>query len=278
VQIGPAPAVPDAPPEEFDAWMDNNLVDQQQEGFATIWIKLITGDISTKQMIGLADLLEKHQLTGVRVAVNQNLVMPWVLASRVQAIYAGLKALDLAMPGARTIADVTGCPGATTCNLGITRSLTLAGVLSREFAGETDPAIRKIRIKISGCPNSCGQHHIADIGFYGNARKIGEQQAPFYQLMLGGKADGDGVAFGRQVLPLPARRIPQVIRELLDFYKSSRLEDESFREWADRTPDKDIISRLRPIADAADSKDELFVDWGDTETYSLKLGRGECAA
>src|SRR2546430_2636465 len=133
-------------------------------------------------MRGLADVLEKNELTGVRIAVNQDLVIPWVPFDRVRAIYDQLGTLDLATPGARTISDVTGCPGATTCNLGITRSLTLADVLSRELDGYSDPEIQKLRIKISGCPNSCGHHHIADIGFYGNVRKVGEQQAPYYQL------------------------------------------------------------------------------------------------
>jgi len=151
-------------------------------------------------------------------------------------------------------------------------------VLSRELAGETDPEILKIHIKISGCPNSCGQHHIADIGFYGNARKIGEQQAPFYQLMLGGQVGADGVRFARQVMPLPARPIPAVIREILAFYKEARQPGETFSAWTARIPDEAIVSRLRPFADVQEPSEELFVDWGDTETYSLKLGRGECAA
>src|SRR5207302_7742424 len=113
--------------------------------------------------------------------------------------------------------DVTGCPGATTCNLGITRSLTLADVLSRELEGYSDPEIQKLRIKISGCPNSCGHHHIADIGFYGNVRKVGEQQAPYYQLLLGGKVNSDGLRFARQIMSVPARPIPAIIRELLGF-------------------------------------------------------------
>jgi len=196
----------------------------------------------------------------------------------VRATYEGLLALDLVTPGARTISDVTGCPGATTCNLGITRSLTLADVLSRELEGYTDPEIQKLRIKISGCPNSCGHHHIADIGFYGNARKIGEQQAPYYQLLLGGKVNADGVRFGRQIMAVPVRPIPRIIRELLAFYQADRQLAESFTAWVSRTPDKTIKDRLRPLAEVTPATADLFLDWGDTETYSLKLGRGECVA
>ncbi len=282
VTIAPAPlsfsaAVKQTDPG-YDRWAEHNLMFQRQTGYGAIWIKLPAGTFYSHQMCGLADLLEKNELNGVRIAVNQDLVIPWVPFDRVRTVYEELRALDLATPGARTISDVTGCPGATTCNLGITRSLTLADVLSRELAGQSDPEIQKLRIKISGCPNSCGHHHIADIGFYGNARKIGEQHAPYYQLMLGGKVDANGVRFARQVMAVPARPIPAIIRELLAFYQQDRRPGEAFTAWVGRTPDKDISARLRPFADVTDASEEFFVDWGDTETYSLKLGRGECAA
>ena len=212
----------------------------------------------------------------MRIAVNQDLVIPWVPFDRVRAIYDDLRALELAIPGARTISDVTGCPGATTCNLGITRSLSLADVLSRELDQYSDPEIQKLRIKISGCPNSCGHHHIADIGFYGNVRKVGEQQAPYYQLLLGGKVNTDGVHFGRQILSVPARPIPAIVRELLAFYQRDRRPRESFSDWVARTPDTAIADRLRPLVEVTNETEDVFFDWGDTETFSLKLGRGEC--
>ncbi len=263
---------------EYDRWAEHNLMSQRQAGYGTVWIKLPAGTFHSNQMRGLADVLEKNELAGVRIAVNQDLVVPWVPFDRVRAVYDALLALDLAAPGARTISDVTGCPGATTCNLGITRSLTLADVLSRELNGYNDPEIQKLRIKISGCPNSCGHHHIADIGFYGNVRKIGDQQAPYYQLLLGGKVNADGVRFGRQILSVPARPIPGIIRELLSFYQQDRQRGETFSSWVTRTPDKAITERLRPLVDVSKAPEDLFVDWGDTETYSLKLGRGECVA
>ena len=282
VAIAPTPlsfseAEPPSDPE-YDRWAEHNLMSQRQAGFGAVWVKLPAGTLHSNQMRGLADVLEKNDLTGVRIAVNQDLVIPWVPFDRVRAIYEGLLALDLVTPGARTISDVTGCPGATTCNLGITRSLTLAEVLSRELEGYSDPEIQKLRIKVSGCPNSCGHHHIADIGFYGNARKIGEQQAPYYQLLLGGKVNSDGVRFGRQIMAVPVRPIPRIIRELLTFYQADRQLAESFTAWVSRTPDKTIKDRLRPWAEVTPATADLFLDWGDTETYSLKLGRGECVA
>lgn len=263
---------------EYDRWAEHNLMSQRQAGYGAVWVKLPAGTIHSNQMRGLADILEKNELTGVRIAVNQDLVIPWVPFDRVRAVYDGLRTLDLATPGARTISDVTGCPGATTCNLGITRSLTLAEVLSRELNGYDDPEIQKLRIKISGCPNSCGHHHIADIGFYGNVRKINEQQAPYYQLLLGGKVDAAGVRFARQIMAVPARPIPTILRELLAFYQQDRQRGESFSAWVARMPDEAITNRLQPFVDVSDASEDLFVDWGDTETYSLKLGRGECVA
>jgi sulfite reductase beta subunit-like hemoprotein len=282
VTIAPAPlstsvAASQADPE-YDRWAEHNLMFQRQAGYGGVWVKLSAGTLFSNQMRGLADLLEKNDLTGVRIAVNQDLVIPWVPFDRVRAIYDGLRDFELVTPGARTISDVTGCPGATTCNLGITRSLTLAEVLSRELVGYSDPEIQKLRIKISGCPNSCGHHHIADIGFYGNVRKIGEQQAPYYQLLLGGKVNVDGVRFGRQIMSVPARPIPAIIRGLLEFYQTDREPRETFSSWVARTPDEAIKARLQPFADVNSSSEDIFVDWGDTETYSLKLGRGECVA
>jgi sulfite reductase beta subunit-like hemoprotein len=261
---------------EYDRWAEHNLMSQRQAGYGAIWIKLPAGTFHSRQMRGLAEVLEKNELSGVRIAVNQDLVIPWVPFDRVRAIYDELRALDLAIPGARTISDVTGCPGATTCNLGITRSLTLADELSRALADYSDPEIQKLRIKISGCPNSCGHHHIADIGFYGNVRKIGDQQAPYYQLLLGGRVNADGVRFGRQILSVPARPIPAIIRELLAFYQQDRQPGESFSAWVTRTPDKSFVERLRPLVEVTGATEDIFLDWGDTETYSLKLGRGEC--
>ena len=282
VTIGPSPlssatAGTQTDPE-YDRWAEHNLMFQRQAGYGGVWVKLAAGTLHSNQMRGLADVLKKHELTGVRIAVNQDLVIPWVPFDRVRAIYDELRAFDLATPGARTISDVTGCPGATTCNLGITRSLTLAEVLSRELNDYTDPEIQKLRIKISGCPNSCGHHHIADIGFYGNVRKVGEQQAPYYQLLLGGKVNADGVRFARQIMAVPARPIPAIVRELLAFYQQDRQAAETFTAWVARTPDKTIKDRLHPLAEVTVTTEDLFVDWGDTETYSLKLGRGECVA
>ena len=278
VQLGPAPTSGNGASPVFERWRQHNVQPQRQPGYAVVWIKLPAGTLRAHQFVGLADLLDRLGLSAVRIAISQDLVIPWTPLDRLKEVHRDLAALDLATPGARTIADVTGCPGATTCNLGITRSLTLAEVLAKEFAAESDPEIQKIRIKISGCPNSCGQHHIADIGFYGNARKVGDRQAPYYQLMLGGEVSAAGVRFARQVMPLPAKRIPAALRQLLALYTEERLPAEPFSAWVQRTSDASILARLQTFAEGSSADADLFIDWGDNETYSLKLGRGECAA
>jgi sulfite reductase beta subunit-like hemoprotein len=277
VQLGSLAGSGNGASPEYDRWASHNLQPQRQSGYAVVWIKLPAGTVLARQFRGLADLLDKHGLSAVRIAISQDLVIPWTPLARAKEIFKALAALELATPGARTIADVTGCPGATTCNLGITRSLTLAEVLADEFARESDPDVKRIRVKISGCPNSCGQHHIADIGLYGNARKVGEQQAPYYQMLLGGRVSADGVQFARQIVALPAKRIPQALRSLIEFYQAGRAPQESFRDWSVRTRDEDIKDRLRPFLAEGPEAEDLFVDWGDKETYSLKIGRGECA-
>lgn len=258
-------------------WYRQNVQAQSQPGFSTVWIKLLAGNIQASQMKGIAGLMEEFGLPTARVTVTQNLVLSWVPQQALVQLYRRLHALDLAAPGAGTIADVTGCPGATTCNLGITRSLTLAEVLAKQFASESDPQVQKIRIMISGCPNACGQHHLADIGFYGNARKEGERLIPYYQLMLGGKIAGDNIQFARQVLALPARRIPQVVRQIIGLYQQERLPEESFHDWSRRVPDARVAAGLAPYLQVSEIGEEAYTDWGDQEKFSLKLGRSECS-
>ena len=276
ISIAPV-AAPTTSSPEFDRWREFNVMPQRQQRHFAVWIKVAAGGVTSGQLRGLAKLLDKNRLPGIRIAIMQDFVIPWVQLQQLPGLFEGLRALDLATPGARTITDVTGCPGATTCNLGITRSLTLAEELSSLLADQTDPEILKLRIKISGCPNSCGQHHIADIGLYGNARKIGDQQAPFYQLLLGGAVNRDGVRFGKQTMVVAAKQVPQTIRVLLDLYRNERSENESFREWLARTSEEDLVRRLSRHAEPPEGSDENFMDWGDIEEYSLRLGRGECA-
>lgn len=277
--VGITPAASTEPAsEDYRRWRKSNVMPQHQPGYAAVWIKVTAGGVTSAQLGGLAAMLGRHSLPGIRIAILQDFLVPWVPRQQVSQLYSDLRELKLATPGARTIADVTGCPGATTCNLGITRSLTLAEELASILAGQTDPEVLKLRIKISGCPNSCGQHHIADIGLYGNARKIDGRQAPFYQLLLGGEVGTAGVRFAKQTMVVAAKQVPETIRALLELYQSQRQENESFATWLARTDEALIVVALSAYAEPPEGSEENFLDWGDRDRYSLQLGRGECAS
>jgi ferredoxin-nitrite reductase/sulfite reductase (ferredoxin) len=177
---------------------------------------------------------------------------------------------------------VTACPGADTCQLGITSSKGLALAIGR-MVEEKHPDLAEAlggRIKISGCPNSCGQHHIATIGFYGGSKKFGGRQAPTYQMMLGGRW-GDGTArFGKPTLRIPAKNIPSAIDRLLETYKANRSNGETLQAFLDRIgPDRaaEMLAKFTELPSYEEAPDG-FQDWGEEKTFELKTGVGECAA
>ncbi|MGD9573598.1 MAG: nitrite/sulfite reductase, partial [Thermoleophilia bacterium] len=180
------PVNPDADvPEGYREWARTNVYRQRQPGYAVATIALPLGDLSSVQTRQLADVARKYVGDAVRTTVEQNIVLRWVAEGDLPALYAELKAIDLAAPGAGTIIDVTSCPGTDTCKLGIASSRGLAGELRTRLAAkqfELDEAVRGLRIKVSGCFNSCGQHHVADIGFFGNSRKINGVTVPHFQV------------------------------------------------------------------------------------------------
>jgi sulfite reductase beta subunit-like hemoprotein len=211
--------------------------------------------------------------------IDQNLLLGFIPLARVRGVYTALEDLGLAGAGAREIEDVTTCPGAYSCNLALTKSMNLGAALQEATRQYDDPLVRKLSIKVSGCPNSCGQHWIADFGFYGNARKIDGKEVPYYQMLLGGGYDRDGVMrFGLAVQSVPARLAPAVVKRILDHYIANRAADETFREYVMRHKVEFFREATSDLAKPAELAPELYQDWGDDTDFSLKLGRGECAA
>jgi sulfite reductase beta subunit-like hemoprotein len=156
--------------------------------------------------------------------------------------------------------------------------MNMGAALTDAVEEYTDPAVRRLSIKVSGCPNSCGQHWIADIGFYGNARKIDGREVPYYQMLLGGGYDEQGMQrFGLAVESIPARLAPQAVERVLDHFRSHRLDGESFREYILRHKVEFFRREMSDLAKPAEPGAELFQDWGEQAAYSLQLGRGECA-
>ncbi|MBI3323679.1 MAG: hypothetical protein HYZ92_00170 [Candidatus Omnitrophica bacterium] len=267
----------------FKRWMFTNVIGQKQPGYAAVTIRLQLGDITSAQMRALAQIVRRYGCL-MRVVITQNLMLRWVRHDHLAALFSELEPLGLAEAEAEKLADVTSCPGAETCQLGISASRGLARALERRFQEEgiRGPDIENIRIKVSGCPNSCGQHHVADIGFFGGARKVNEHLAPHFQLMLGGFTEEGTAQFGQPILKLPARRIPEAVVQILQLYRSQRQSpEELFRDFVARVGLgywKQALTAFETLPSYEQSP-EAYRDWGAEADFSLGgMGPGECAA
>jgi sulfite reductase beta subunit-like hemoprotein len=258
----------------FLEWRKTNTQPQKQDGYIIVTVKTPQGNLTGEQMRGLADLCEQAGDGSLRFTMNQNVVLAYVPVGALKRVYAALGRLGLNDAAADEISDVTTCPGAYSCNLALTKAMGLGAALAETLRNEPDTLVRHLKINVSGCPNSCGQHWIGDIGFYGNARKIEGREVPYYLMLLGGTQEQFGVA----IQSLPARLAPVAVDRVLAHYKENRQEGESFRSYVMRhkveTFRKLTADLVKPPLDAP----EMFRDWGDEVDYSLELGRGECAA
>jgi sulfite reductase beta subunit-like hemoprotein len=264
---------------EYDRWLGTNVRGQKQAGYAVVTVKVPQGNLTGIQMHALAHIARDGGDGLLRVAIDQNLVLAYVPLRQLPRIYAALEAIDLAGAGAEEIDDITTCPGAYSCNLALTKSMNLGAALAEEVRDHRDPLVRKLKIKISGCPNSCGQHWISDFGFYGNARKIDGKEVPYYQMLLGGGYDEAGMLrFGTAIQSIPARLAPEAVRRVLDHYIANRQADETFRAYVLRHKVETFRLMTNDLAKPAELFPEMYRDWGDDVTYSLQLGRGECAS
>ena len=263
----------------YDAWRRSNVREQRQTGYAAAVVRVEQGNLTGGQLRGVARIAASAGDGLARIGIDQNLVLAFLPLAALPRVYAALRELGLGEAGARQIEDVTTCPGSYSCNLGLTKTMNLGAVLSQAVAGYDDPGVKRLSIKVSGCPNSCGQHWIADFGFYGNARKIDGKEVPYYLMLLGGGYDEQGVMrFGLSVQSIPARLAPEAVRRVLDHFVSQRVEGESFRQYVMRHKAETFRLMTNDLAKPAELFPELYRDWGDTEEYSLRLGRGECAA
>jgi sulfite reductase (ferredoxin) len=270
-------------PDGFEAWYQTNVYRQRQEGYITVYVNLPLGDLTSSQMFRLADIARKYAGDNVRTTVEQNMVLRWISESDLPELYTELKAIGLAEPGINTIVDITSCPGTDTCKLGIASSRGLTGELREQLVARMPiipDAVKELKIKISGCFNSCGQHHVADIGFFGNSRRSGNYLVPHFQLVLGGKWKENAGSFGLAVGAVPSKRVPEVLEAITNRFASERVERESFQDWVTRLGKKEIKIMLEPFTQvpAYEVDPSYYSDWGDTREYSLgDIGIGECA-
>ncbi len=282
---GAAPAAESAGPLALDPayarWRSTNVLAQRQPGWAAVTVRLVRGDATAAQLRLVARLAGEFGQGGVRTTNQQNLQLRWIPVAALPAVYRALAAAGLALPGAERLVDITSCPGADTCQLGITSSrglaLALSEMIERDLSDLADDP--GLRIKISGCPNSCGQHHIAGIGLYGGARKFHGEQAPTYQVMLGARLHGEA-RFGKPVARVPARRVPAAVRALLEVYRADRLAGETFDAFVDRVGTDRLGAVLAPwteLPPSAEAPDQ-YLDWGADSAFAVETGPGECAA
>jgi len=269
--------------QEFDNWKMTNVYAQRQAGFNVVTINLPLGDITSTQIRGLADISRCFTQDTTRTTVEQNIVLRWIHEADLPALYVALREIGLHAPGAQSIADVTSCPGTDTCKLGIASSRGLSGELRKRLAikgWQYDQSVKDIRIKVSGCFNSCSQHMVAEIGFYGASRMIKSYRVPHFHLILGGQWDNNAIQYGQSLGAIPSKRVPDVVDFLVTMYMEEHQSGEKFPQFVERVGKKEIKARLKPFTEVPDyAVDRSFYsDWADTREFTIgDIGVGECA-
>jgi sulfite reductase beta subunit-like hemoprotein len=268
---------------EFDQFLEANVRPQRQEGFVTVEVKVRRGDLTPDQLRGLGQIMREYTGGYARTSVHQNVILRWVRREQAYEVWQRLRELDLGQPGADEITDVVSCPGTDSCKLGITSSMGLnEAVQERVVQLELeDELTRRIHIKMSGCPNGCGQHHIANIGFYGASIKVGEQTVPAYIPHIGGAYEGGDVRYGQRLKArLPAKRVPEAVERWVRFYESGRRESEEFNAFVDRVGHHEFEALVKDLTMPIEfnlQNMSYFVDWARSGPFQVMRGEGECA-
>jgi sulfite reductase beta subunit-like hemoprotein len=283
----PAPfaayATPNGDSSEWERFDSSNVAPQRQEGFVTVEVKVQRGDLSPEQFRGLAEIMRKYTGGYARTTVQQNFVLRWVREETAYEVWRALSELGLGDPGSREIGDVVSCPGTDSCKLGITSSMGLNSAIEEriEQMKITDPLARKIHIKMSGCPNGCGQHHLGAIGFYGASIKVGEHTIPAYIPHVGGVWEGGEVQFGQRLkLRLPAKRVPEAVERWIRHYEANRNDGEEWGEFVQRVGNPELEALVKELSLPVEFGLETmntFIDWNRDVPFQVIRGEGECA-
>jgi sulfite reductase (ferredoxin) len=286
-EAAPAPpqtyGTPNGDMSEFERFRAANVAAQKQDGYVTVEVKIVRGDLTPEQFRGLGQIMRDYAGGYARTTVQQNLVLRWVRHESVYDVWRALSALGLGDAGSREINDVVSCPGTDSCKLGITSSMGLNEAVQEriEAMNITDPLTRQIHIKMSGCPNGCSQHHVADIGFYGASIKVGEHTIPAYIPHVGGVYEGGEVRFGTRLkLRLPAKRVPEAIERWLRHYESARTDGESWGEFSERVGTSELERLVKDLSMPVEfglQTMNTFIDWNRNVPFEVVRGEGECA-
>jgi sulfite reductase (ferredoxin) len=270
-------------PDGFEEWFATNVYRQRQEGYAVATVTLPLGDMTSVQARQLANIARRFSADTLRTTVEQNILLRWVAEADLPNLYRELAGIGLAEPSAGTILDVVACPGTDTCKLGIASSRGLAGEIRTRLADRLftlDESIRNLHIKISGCFNSCGQHHIADLGFYGTSRTIANRKVPHFQVVLGGKWQDNAGAYGLAIGTVPSKNVPDVIEAITSRYVRERKGMESFQDFIKRIGKQECRVMIEPFMEvpAYDKDRSYYSDWRDPREFTIgDMGVGECA-
>ena len=284
-----APAVPtsygspNGDLSEFEAFRTANVTAQRQAGFSAVQIKVTRGDLTPEQLRGLAAIMRDFSGGYARTTVHQNLLLRWVRDETVYDVWAALKALGLGDAGADEVSDVVSCPGTDSCKLGITSSMGLNAAVKERIDGMDiqDPLTKRIHVKMSGCPNGCSQHHIANIGFYGASIRVGDKTIPASIPHIGGTYEGGTVGYGARLKArIPSKRVPEAVERWIRFYESDRTDGEEFNAFAERVGTAAFEEKVKDLTLPAEFNLEnmnLFMDWTKSVPFEVVRGEGECA-
>ena len=282
-----APQPTDADRAAFERFVASNTRKQRQAGYCTVEARIPQGDLDPEQFRAIARLMRDYGNGRARTSVNQNFIFRWIPEASVYGLWKELVALGIGTAGAGEIFDVVSCPGTDSCKLGITCSMGLNRALSAKVQelNIIDPMVRKMRLNVSGCPNSCGQHHIASIGFHGAAIKASnndERQVPAYHVFLGGARGTGNIRLGQLLkVRVPAKRAPLVAERFIKYYETNRANaDEDFDTFVDRVGAEVFESQVQDLAlppEFSIATMDEFIDWEREGLYVLERGEGECA-
>tara|TARA_B110001454_G_scaffold67860_1_gene66202 strand:- start:1645 stop:2880 length:1236 start_codon:yes stop_codon:yes gene_type:complete len=280
-------------PDGFARWQKSNVEQQSQNGFNSVFIGLESGDITANQLRSVAEIIRNYSAEGfARNGFSQNIIIRYVHDDDLNSLYSQLLETGLAKTGALTMASAVGCSGTTSCNLALTNSHRLAKEVQRKFLElklDDDEDLRDSTIKISGCPNSCGQHEVATIGFYGGGGRHGTDMFPNYTMSLGGRFDGDSM-LGHHTARVPVKRVIPVILKIIELYKENKQSDDTLAKWIDRVVHGNESSKINSveiikkeinsflIPPAVEDEPDFYMDYGSDTSYHTVTGKGECAA
>jgi sulfite reductase beta subunit-like hemoprotein len=266
-------------PGAFERWEDANVVRGTAKGTVSAYAHAELGDVTTAQFRGLASI-QREFGAEVRITNRQNFVFRGLSERQLPTLFSRLEAIGMATPGAELVRDIVACPGADTCNLAVTQSRGLASAIAAALDEEGLAEVGGLRINISGCTNSCGQHHVADIGFNGAERRAHGKAAPGYQMQLGGYVGAEKIEFGEKAMRLPAKSAPEAVVRVVRRFDEERTAGESFRSWIDRSGGSKAIGATLKELDVFPTPDEnpdFYVDYGETGPYIAEIGESECA-